>query len=43
MEALESQLGSAGSGDKRKTRDRELDEEFDSMFRTKVNQEHLMG
>jgi hypothetical protein len=43
MEALESQLGSEGSGDKRKSRDRELDEEFGSMFRTKVNQEHLMG
>jgi len=42
MEALESQLGENDMKDRRKSREREIDEDFESIFKTKVNQEHLM-
>ena len=41
MTALESQI--AGSdGNLKKSREKEIDEEFDSQFKTKINEEHFL-
>ncbi len=44
MNALETQLGNEQEypNDKRKQRERDLDKEFDSMFKTRINEEHFL-